>query len=209
MIHVFHGFLGSPHDFDFLKGDGVILHDLYSKDFNPEIKPGDTLIGYSMGGRIAMELASKANWEIEKLVLMSSHPGLELSDEKENRREWEDTVLEKLRSLSPVEFFSYWNQLPIFEFDTPLTAIPLERFKASSELFDQFRLSKQKNFLAGLEEYKDKILYLVGLFDTKYYSYAEEVLLPHGIKIIPVAGGHRLFQQPLEVKSILTNEGIL
>lgn len=209
MIHVFHGFLGSPSDFEFLKGDGVILHDLYSKDFKPEIKPGDTLVGYSMGGRIAMELAKKVNWEIEKLVLLSSHPGLELADEKENRSTWEETVLEKLNSLSPTEFFSYWNELPIFEFDAPLAVISQERFKASSELFDQFRLSKQENFLPSLEEHQDKILYLVGLFDTKYYSYAEEVLLPHGIKIIPIAGGHRLFQQPLEIKSILTNEGIL
>ena len=209
MIHVFHGFLGSPEDFNFLKQDDVILHDLYSSDFNPEIKPGDTLIGYSMGGRIAMELAHKANWEINKLVLMNSHPGLEFDDEKDSRKEWEDSVLEKLQSLSPTEFFEYWNELPIFEFDSPLAPISSERFLASQKLFDQFRLSKQKNFLPSLEDHKDKVLYLVGLFDNKYFTLAEEVIANYGIQVTPVSGGHRLFQEPEQVKSILTNEGIL
>ncbi len=31
MIRVFHGFLGSPSDFNFLKRDGVILHNLYEE----------------------------------------------------------------------------------------------------------------------------------------------------------------------------------
>lgn len=209
MIHVFHGFLGSPEDFKFLKQDNVILHDLYSPDFNPEIKSGDTLIGYSMGGRIAMELANKVNWDINKLVLMNSHPGLEFDDEKNSRKEWEDSVLTKLQSESPAEFFEYWNELPIFEFDSPLAPISEERYLASQKLFDQFRLSKQTNFLPSLEDHKDKVLYLVGLFDNKYFTLAEEVIAPYGIQVTPVSGGHRLFQEPQQVKSILTNEGIL
>ena len=209
MIHVFHGFLGSPEDFNFLKQDDVILHDLYTPDFNPEIKPGDTLIGYSMGGRIAMELAHQMNWEINKLVLMNSHPGLEFDDEKESRKEWEDSVLEKLQSVSPADFFDYWNELPIFEFDSPLAPISEERYLASQKLFDQFRLSKQRNFLPALEDHKEKVLYLVGLFDNKYFTLAEEVIANYGIQVTPVSGGHRLFQEPQQVKSILTNEGIL
>ncbi|WPU63760.1 alpha/beta fold hydrolase [Peredibacter starrii] len=209
MIHVFHGFLGSPEDFKFLIQDNVILHDLYSSDFNPDIKPGDTLIGYSMGGRIAMELANKVNWNINKLVLMNSHPGLDFDDEKESRREWEDSVLKKLKTMTPEKFFDYWNELPIFEFDSPLSPISDERYLASQKLFDQFRLSKQPNFLPVLEDHKDQVLYLVGLFDNKYFTLAEEVIAPYGIQVTPIAGGHRLFQNPQEVKSILTNEGIL
>lgn len=209
MIHVFHGFLGSPEDFNFLKQEDVILHDLYSPNFNPDIKPGDTLIGYSMGGRVAMELANKVDWQINKLVLMNSHPGLEFDDEKESRREWEDSVLERLKTKTSTEFFEYWNELPIFEFDSPLAPISDERYLASQKLFDQFRLSKQKNFLPDLEDHKDKVLYLVGLFDIKYFTLAEEVIANYGIQVTPIAGGHRLFQQPQEVKSILTNEGIL
>lgn len=209
MIHVFHGFLGGPEDFSFLKNDQVILHDLYRDDFSPQIGPDDTLIGYSMGGRIALELASKVNWQIQKLVLMNSHPGLAFDDEKEVRKIWEDSVLEKLQTETPEDFFSYWNKLPVFEFDTPLSPIPGDRYLASRKLFNQFRLSEQKNFLPEMEEHKEKILYLVGLFDNKYSTYAEDVLTPHDIPIISVSGGHRLFQYPAEIKSILLNEGIL
>lgn len=56
MIHVFHGFLGSPEDFQFLNGEDVQVHDLYSMNQYPEIGLDDTLIGYSLGGRIALEI---------------------------------------------------------------------------------------------------------------------------------------------------------
>ncbi len=57
VIRVFHGFLGSPQDFHFLKGDRVVLHNLYESA--PVTSSEDTLIGYSMGGRLAIELAKK------------------------------------------------------------------------------------------------------------------------------------------------------
>ena len=57
MIHIFHGFLGSADDFSFLKSDEIVVHDLYSMKEPPHLNANDTLIGYSMGGRIALDLA--------------------------------------------------------------------------------------------------------------------------------------------------------
>ena len=75
MIHAFHGFLGSPSDLSFLKSENnlVHFHDLYEEDLSAiHIGPEDTLIGYSMGGRIAMEVAVRHAFNLKKLVIIRS-----------------------------------------------------------------------------------------------------------------------------------------
>ncbi len=209
MIHIFHGFLGSPEDFSFLRREDVVLHDLYEMTTLPQISHNDILIGYSMGARIAMEIAHLNQYQIKKLIIINSHPGLETDEEKEKRRSFELTVLEKLKTMSKEEFLSYWNALPLFSHDAPLENIPEERYRKSAELFDRFALSKQNNFLPEIATYKEKVLWIVGLKDEKYLDIASEKILPHDIQVVSLPGGHRLFQLQTELKELLQNEGIL
>lgn len=194
VIRVFHGFLGSPSDFDFLKGPDVVLHDLYQEI--PETHSDDTLIGYSMGGRLAMELAKKNGFQ--KLILINSHPGLQDDKEREVRSQWEEEVLERL--TDPVSFLSWWNGLPLFHADRPLTKVPA----GSDSLFKKMALSRQENFLPFLTENKSRVHWIIGSRDPKYSGLAEKL---KDFDVHPVPGGHRLFQQPElllpELKKIL------
>lgn len=208
MIHVFHGFLGSPDDFSFLKRDDVVLHDLYEMQSFPAIAEHDILIGYSMGGRMTMELAHSRSFRIKKLILISAHPGLSSEEERKARITFEADILDKLRTLSRERFLSWWNELSIFSSDLPIESTP-ERFEQSAELFEKYRLSKQKNYLPLLKEHKDKILYITGTQDKKYMELAENRILPEGLKVKTITGGHRLFQKQDELMQILRNEGVL
>lgn len=208
MIHVFHGFLGSPEDFSFLKRDDVVIHDLYKMDSYPEIGPEDTLIGYSLGGRIALEIAHEKNYQLKKVVLINAHPGLSDEEEKMHRAEFETNIVNELKSKSSADFMEYWNALPIFFHDSPIK-ITDERFAKSAELFDRYRLSKQKFFLPEIIEHKDKVLYVVGLFDEKYMDLVSEVLIPEEVPVKGILGGHRLFQQGEALKQILISEGVI
>jgi len=208
VIHVFHGFLGSPDDFGFLKRDDVIIHDLYSMKDYPKVGAGDTLIGYSLGGRIALEIASKNNYQIKKVVLINAHPGLSDDEEKMHRAQFETTIVNDLKSKERSDFMEFWNSLPIFFHDAPIE-ISEERFKKSADLFDRFRLSKQLDFLPDMIKNKNKILYIVGLFDEKYMDLVSEVLIPEEVPVKGIPGGHRLFQQGVALKQILVEEGIL
>ena len=209
MIHVFHGFLGSPDDFLFLKREDIILHDLYDMSTLPKITEDDVLIGYSMGARVAMEIAHKNHFKLKKLVIINSHPGLETEEEKVFRRTFEESVLEKLKTMTKDEFLIYWNALPLFAHDKPLEKISEERFQKSADLFDKFALSRQENFLPAIAENKDKVLWIVGLQDEKYLDIVSEKILPFDIQVAGLPGGHRLFQKQIELKELLQNEGIL
>ena len=190
MIHVFHGFLGTPADFEFLKDKNVILHDLYSG--TPETKAEDILIGYSMGGRLAMELAKRHGFK--KLILINAHPGLEDDKEREIRSLWEEEVLERL--TDPEKFLSWWNALPLFKNDKPLVRIP----DGSSALFKKMLLSRQENFLPFLKENKGRVHWILGENDPKYSALAGK-LTDFDVHLIP--GGHRLFQHPERLLSVI------
>ncbi len=208
MIHVFHGFLGSPDDFAFLKAENVPIHDLYSMDQYPEIGPEDVLIGYSLGGRIALEIAHKVDWKLKKVVLINAHPGLSDEEEKLHRVEFETNIIKELQYTKMNDFMDYWNSLPIFFHDGPIK-ITEERYHKSPALFDRYRLSKQKNFLPEIIEHKDRVLYVVGLFDEKYMDLVSETLIPEDVPVKGIPGGHRLFQMADALKQVLINEGIL
>lgn len=208
MIHVFHGFLGSPDDFKFLDRDDVVLHDLYKMNRIPDVTPHDTLIGYSMGGRIALEIAEVVNYDIKKLVLINAHPGLSSQEERQDRTHFETKVIEELKGKTKEEFLEWWNSLPIFNFDSPISTSD-ERYLESGDLFLKYRLSQQSDHLPQMIQHKDKILYIAGLFDEKYMELVSENLIPHDIPVKGIPGGHRLFQNVNELKNILMDEGIL
>lgn len=183
MIRVFHGFLGSPRDFEFLKGDGIILHDLYQE--TPVTNASDILIGYSMGGRLAMELAKKNGFR--KLILINAHPGIVDDKEREVRNAWEEEVLERLTDTE--SFLSWWNALPLFKNDRPLTNVPV----GSAALFQRMVLSGQENFLSFLKENKERVHWILGEKDPKYSLLKNQL---HDFDVHMLPAGHRLFQQP-------------
>lgn len=207
MIHVFHGFLGSTIDFNFLKSPELVLHDLYDLDLdNLTVSPEDTIIGYSMGGRIALELALRINFNLKHLVLINAHPGLESSPEKVARRTWERMIEDKMDSEG---FISYWNSLPVFAHDLPLPEKTPDELQKAKIIFRRFRLSDQKNFLPELAPYKEKVLWIIGDQDEKYRALADTHLHPQGIRFRMMEGGHRLFQHPEKLRETLKAEGIL
>ena len=212
MIHVFHGFLGSPKDFDFLPTDRARTYDLYHFDrdsFLKELQVEDVIMGYSMGGRLAMELAVASNFQLKKLVLINAHPGLSDRSSLPERQIWEESVMERLNTLSQEEFLEYWNKLPLFKADQPLKPMPQARFTSSAELFTNHRLSQQKNYVPLLAQHKHKVLWIAGQQDEKYAQVARDLIVPQGIETEFIDGGHRLYQHPNSLVNILKAHNLL
>lgn len=126
-----HGFLGSTKDWEILfkyLNAQVMAFDLpghggakFTPYFIDELLVKTShlspfhLVGYSMGGRIAIQFAKKFPSRIKKLSLISTHLGLKTELEKQKRFE-EDLNLSKKILETPIDLFlKNWYDQPLFQ----------------------------------------------------------------------------------------------
>jgi len=76
--------------------------------------PAD-VIGYSMGGRIALHHAAAHPGRVRRLVLESASPGLADESEREERRRADDELATSIVREGIEWFVDHWESLPLFE----------------------------------------------------------------------------------------------
>jgi 2-succinyl-6-hydroxy-2,4-cyclohexadiene-1-carboxylate synthase len=130
-IALVHGFLGSPADWaDVLArlspgvacdcvplvelGCASIAEAAGSLAARLERAPCDAIVGYSMGGRIALELAATRPELSPRLVLLSASPGLEDAGERARRAAEDDARAAELLLDGVDRFAERWYRLPLF-----------------------------------------------------------------------------------------------
>ncbi|HEY8414688.1 MAG TPA: 2-succinyl-6-hydroxy-2,4-cyclohexadiene-1-carboxylate synthase [Thermaerobacter sp.] len=72
------------------------------------------LVGYSMGGRIAMHVALAAPSRVRALVLESASPGIEDADERARRRAHDEALADLLEREGIEAFVRVWEAQPLF-----------------------------------------------------------------------------------------------
>jgi 2-succinyl-6-hydroxy-2,4-cyclohexadiene-1-carboxylate synthase len=72
-----------------------------------------TLVGYSMGGRIALHVALADPGRIERLVLIGASPGLADPGERERRRADDEALADELQRSTIDEFATRWARTPV------------------------------------------------------------------------------------------------
>jgi 2-succinyl-6-hydroxy-2,4-cyclohexadiene-1-carboxylate synthase len=210
MIHFFHGQFDHPtigNDYHF-GDDKTKVHNLYELKIEDllriEINPEDILIGYSLGGRIALKIASQNNFNLKKLILLSCHPGLDLNEKKE-RLAWEEDILLRMRSNSMEDFLDFWNSLPLFSKSRDYRPLDEALFKKSINLFENNRLSNQPNFINEILHHKEKIIYIFGNEDKKYSDIAAKLQFK-GIKTFGLDSDHRVHLHRKTIQEIIHRE---
>jgi 2-succinyl-6-hydroxy-2,4-cyclohexadiene-1-carboxylate synthase len=119
-----HGFLGTSLDWQpvcsFLPPClcfGIDLPGHGKSSLSDEFPRFDTpihLIGYSMGGRLAMQYAAQFPDRIASLTIASAHLGLTSEAEKQKRIAEDAAWAQLLLQLTIDEFLSRWYNQPIF-----------------------------------------------------------------------------------------------
>jgi 2-succinyl-6-hydroxy-2,4-cyclohexadiene-1-carboxylate synthase len=133
-IVAFHGFMGVGADFIPLVerlGMSVYTPDLIGHGTFQSDNPLDytldtqlsywaehlpdrcTLVGYSMGGRLALQLALRYPKRIERLVLIGATPGLVDPKKRTQRVLWDREQAQSIRSLGVKRFYEEWQKIPI------------------------------------------------------------------------------------------------
>jgi 2-succinyl-6-hydroxy-2,4-cyclohexadiene-1-carboxylate synthase len=72
------------------------------------------LCGYSMGGRVALHVALAAPERVRRLVLVSSTAGIEDPAEREQRRQADARLADRLEARPLEEFIERWRAQPLF-----------------------------------------------------------------------------------------------
>ncbi|MES2200254.1 MAG: alpha/beta fold hydrolase, partial [Chlamydiota bacterium] len=139
-----------------------------------QIKP--FLVGYSLGGRVALHLSQKTNLSLKGTIILSSHIGLTCPLQKKTRLDHDLLWAEKLTTLPPQDFLKDWYNQATFSslhkntkllkrlmqqrlFTNPkeLSLVLEEMSLAKQPLLDSF--SSPTYFLYGEEDVKIKELY--------------------------------------------------
>ncbi|MFF5994159.1 2-succinyl-6-hydroxy-2,4-cyclohexadiene-1-carboxylate synthase [Lysinibacillus sp. KU-BSD001] len=131
-----HGKTESPNDFMLytMEQQLAVLEEVFCRLFIQNF----TLIGYSMGGRIALSYAIQYPERVRQLILESASPGLRTEEERKARKEADDKLAQKIEAAGVVNFVREWENIQLFasQKKLPLSvqqAIRTERLNQSAQ----------------------------------------------------------------------------
>ena len=157
-----------------------------------------TLVGYSMGGRIALHAALAFGARIDRLVLIGASPGLGDAEERAARRASDERLADEIERSSIEAFARRWAQTPVLAGQPPevLAAVHADRLRNQpSGLARALRglgtgaLSSLWDRLGGV---RMPVALVVGQRDEKFGAIAAEmaVALPDAEVVRVPGAGH-------------------
>lgn len=174
-----------------------------------------SLLGYSMGGRVALSYTISYPERIEKLILESASPGLRTSKERSERCERDNALAEKIMNHGLLSFVHAWENIPLFESQKRLShsvqeAIRLERLSQKEEgLAGSLRgigTGSQPSNWMSLEKLEFPVLLITGSLDVKFCKIALEMkaLLKNAKHTTVIDAGHAIHvENPAEFATIV------
>lgn len=161
------------------------------------------VVGYSMGGRLALNLAMNPKTVIDKVILFSTHPGIFDKEAKEVRLEWDLVWSQKFLSLNWQNLMEQWDSQGIFEKDKEIVRNEIFYSRnALAKSFTDFSPRLHRFSFKDLQELTVPLLWATGENDLKYCQLMEELQMKGvpGSWFVARGLGHRLgfeYHQPL------------
>lgn len=211
-----HGFLGLASDWQFLE-EALCRRDVKARVTAPDLwsfrhlsltdvtaelavlsRGCDVLVGYSMGGRLALMTFFREPATVKALAILSAHIG-GLDEEAGRKRAENDRAwAKKIREESWDALLTAWNAQSVFSADPPGDA-----FSRSEDQFDRDALASvlvnwsvvnQPDYRPKIAKTKRPVLWMAGAQDPKYRTIAAEVAqLNERVVVKNLSGaGHRL-----------------
>lgn len=162
-----------------------------------------TLVGYSMGGRVALHAALRHRDAVERLVLIGATPGIADAAERRARRAADDALADHLEAVGVAAFIDEWLTNPLFAGLTDETAQRADRLRnTATGLSSSLRLAgtgTQEPLWNRLADIACPVLLIVGAADHKFRAVADSMaeLLPDAtVAVIDGAGHSAHLEQP-------------
>ncbi len=158
------------------------------------------LLGYSMGGRLALYLAAQAPQRVGALILESASPGLKSKEEQLARREQDNTLADRIERDGLEAFVDYWESLPLWASQQQLpddgrATLRQQRLQNNpvglAHSLRGMGTGAQPAQWARLGKLRPSTLLLAGELDEKFVAINREMagLIPDArLEIVPGAG---------------------
>lgn len=239
-----HGFTGSVNDWDFVTGQlsenfspiiiDLIGHgksdspnrvDLYESKFQIELLKyvldylrikKVILVGYSMGGRLALSFTNKYQELVEGLVLESTSFGLENENERLERVKSDEKLAEQIENSNVKDFINNWIKAPLFDSFRNVGIEKINTLKNNKIKNNNlvglknsllgFSTGKMRNFFLNINNLQVKTLLIVGELDKKFVEInkkANSILTNSELAIIKKSGHNVHFEKPKEFLKFL------
>lgn len=217
MIHCLHGSAGCHTNWDLFEdvlGEELNKIDLWSflKSKEPvslfdagrlvaeQASEGDLLIGYSMGGRIALHSLLNHPNKWRSAVIIAANPGI---SEGHKPRRLADEQWARLAESDWPEFLKEWNKQPLLSSPDGVTSefqstTSKHQFEVARS-FREWSLSRQHDLRPSLPHISCPVLWLTGAQDEKFTTIAKSSVprIPQGRMVLIPNASHRLpWQQP-------------
>lgn len=176
-----------------------------------------TLLGYSMGGRVALSYAARFPKRINCLILESSSPGLATEEEQASRRKSDEKLADEIEEKGIEWFVNYWEDIPLFATHKKLSEdvqreIREERLSQSVVgLANSLRgmgTGAQQSVWKKLIRLSFPVILITGELDKKFNQIAEQMMvhLQKSEHIIVPGVGHSIHVENPEQFATIVKE---
>ncbi len=187
MIHCLHGFLGSPRDWDqfgdFGTGQPVITADLFGAEAFADAETmadwanayfaervgaePNYLLGYSLGGRLALHLAAQHPNAWDGVVIIGANPGLDNAEARAARRAHDEIWAQRFETEDWDTLLADWDAQAVFG-GRPGGERPEAGFDRArlADALRRWSLGAQQPLWADLPALPCPLLWIAGADDT-------------------------------------------
>ncbi|KZE40319.1 2-succinyl-6-hydroxy-2,4-cyclohexadiene-1-carboxylate synthase [Bhargavaea cecembensis] len=144
-----------------------------------------SLLGYSLGGRIAIGYAAAHPEKVSRLILESTSPGLRTGDERRERRESDGKLAAFIEREGILAFTDRWENIPLFASQKRMPEHVRQRVRRGRLGNDPAGLAgslrgigtgSQPSYWESLEHFSMPVTLITGTLDVKYVKIAADMV---------------------------------
>jgi 2-succinyl-6-hydroxy-2,4-cyclohexadiene-1-carboxylate synthase len=198
-----HGETGAPEDESLWSPDGCVAALASAL----RAAGGGSVVGYSLGGRLALQLAIEHPAAVARAVLVSASPGIAGECGRAQRRNMDEGLARRLETQGLEPFLEEWYRRPLFAAlrEHPRFTEVLERRRHNdprllARSLRTMGTGSQRSLWGDLRRLKTPLLLLAGELDPKFTDIAFDIAArcPRAEAVVLRGRSHALIEEDPE-----------